>query len=84
MYQQVANAGSLLWLTKDRPAPNSNCEGYDDFKYGLGGKFPAYATGDANKLGRNGLVDRYRSRNMHYAWGTVRDCDISFARENVN
>jgi len=70
-FPKVANPGSLLWLTKERPVPNPVCEGYDDYKYGFSGEFPAYSRSDAKRLGRSGLVDRYRSRNMHYAWGTV-------------
>jgi len=30
---------------------------------------PAYALDDAKTLGREGLVERYFSRNIHYAWG---------------
>lgn len=68
----MANPGSLLWLTEDRPYKNESCVDVDLYKYGLGGKaFPAYATGNAKDLGRDGLVDRYRSRNIHYAWGLV-------------
>jgi hypothetical protein len=67
----IANPGSLLWLTADRPAPDASCTDYDKFKYGLDGGFPSYQS-HASKLGREGLVERYRSRNMHYAWGTVR------------
>lgn len=68
----MANAGSLLWLTEDRPYKNDSCTDVDLFKYGLGGnKFPAYATGNAKDLGRDGLVNRYRGRNVHYAWGLV-------------
>ncbi len=66
-----ANPGSLCWLTDDRPIPNSSCSDADQYKYGLAGNFPAYATPDTNKLGRNGIVSRYNGRNLNYAWGTV-------------
>jgi len=78
----VANPGSILWLTEDRPLPDSDCEGFDEYKYGLNGSFPAYALGDANNLGRDGLVERYRSRNLHYAWGLVSQGN-SIARNTV-
>lgn len=55
------------------PEYEIDCEGYDEFKYGLAGSFPGYALGDANELGRDGLVERYRSRNIHYAWGLADD-----------
>ncbi|KIY70692.1 hypothetical protein CYLTODRAFT_347276 [Cylindrobasidium torrendii FP15055 ss-10] len=65
----VANPGSLLWLVKDRPAEDDDCDGVDDYKYGLSAKFPAYATADFNDLGRDGIVERYFGRNVSYAWG---------------
>lgn len=67
----VANPGSLLWLIEGRPVPDASCTDMDKFKYGLDGGFPSYAS-DAKSLGREGIVERYRSRNIHYAWGTVR------------
>ncbi|PBK98975.1 hypothetical protein ARMGADRAFT_984277 [Armillaria gallica] len=67
----VANPGSLCWLTEDRPRPDNSCSNTDQYKYGLGGEFPAYATSETSRLGRNGLVSRYNGRNMHYAWGTA-------------
>jgi hypothetical protein len=67
----IANPGSILWLVEDRPVPNDSCEGVDEYKYGLSGSFPAYALGNANEIGREGIVERYRGRNMHYAWGLV-------------
>ncbi|KAK7455267.1 hypothetical protein VKT23_011139 [Stygiomarasmius scandens] len=69
----VANPGSFLWLASDRPAPNSSCEDVDRYKYGLDDGFPGYATGTFNRVGRGGLVDRYLSRNVHYAHGTADD-----------
>lgn len=65
----VANPGSLVWLTEDRPSPDSICEGVDSYKYGLNDTIPKYALGDVNDLGRDGVVDRYLGRNVHYAFG---------------
>lgn len=69
----TANPGSLLWLVEDRPHPEleAGCEGFDDYKYGLGGKFIGYASNDVDRLGRDGIVSRYMKRNVHYAWGLV-------------
>ena len=72
LIQVLANPGSLLWLTEDRPVAVADCEKTDLFKYGLAGGFPAYSTTDAEKLGRDGIVARYSDRNAHYAWGLVR------------
>ena len=58
-----------MWLTEDRPLPNAACEDVDSYKYGIKDNFPAYALGDANKLGRDGLIERYMARNVHYAFG---------------
>ncbi|SJK99149.1 uncharacterized protein ARMOST_02436 [Armillaria ostoyae] len=66
-----ANPGSLCWLTDDRPIPDSSCSDADQYKYGLAGNFPAYATSDTNKLGRDGIISRYNGRNLNYAWGTA-------------
>lgn len=65
----VANPGSLLWMSEDRPFPNHDCVGVDTFKYGLNGSIPAYSTADYNEIGREGIVDRYFARNVDYAWG---------------
>ncbi|KAK0183697.1 hypothetical protein F5146DRAFT_659584 [Armillaria mellea] len=65
----IANPGSLCWLTPNRLVPIDGCEGVDAFKYGLGSNFPAYASKDARTLGREGIVKRYLSRTLHYAWG---------------
>lgn len=65
----VANPGTLLWLTPDRPVKNPSCEEYDNYKYGLAGDFVGYAKADVERLGREGIVKRYRSRTVHYAWG---------------
>jgi len=70
-YLKVANPGSLLWLTEDRPKPDEDCEDIDSYKYGLEDSIPAYALGDANDLGRKGLVDRFLERNVHYAFGLL-------------
>ncbi|KAF9038275.1 hypothetical protein BDZ89DRAFT_410525 [Hymenopellis radicata] len=69
LHYWIANPGSILWLTEDRPLPNDACEGVDKYKYGLADGFPAYAKKDAKKKGREGIVSRYRQRNAHYAWG---------------
>ncbi|KIY67859.1 hypothetical protein CYLTODRAFT_454068 [Cylindrobasidium torrendii FP15055 ss-10] len=73
LHYWVANPGSLLWLTEDRPAPNADCAGFDDYKYGLSAKIPGYGLGDFNSMKREGLVSRYNGRQVHYAWGTADD-----------
>ncbi|KAK0229585.1 hypothetical protein EDD85DRAFT_850983 [Armillaria nabsnona] len=65
----IANPGSLCWLTPNRPVPNNQCEGVDAFKYGLESNFPAYASKNARALGRDGIIKRYHSRTLNYAWG---------------
>ncbi|KAK0204354.1 hypothetical protein DFS33DRAFT_1434599 [Desarmillaria ectypa] len=65
----IANPASLCWLTPDRLFPNDQCEGFDKFKYGLQSNFPAYASKDARVLGRDGIIKRYYSRTLNYAWG---------------
>ncbi|KAK0450592.1 uncharacterized protein EV420DRAFT_741788 [Desarmillaria tabescens] len=65
----IANPASLCWLTSDRPVPNDECEGFDDYKYGLASSFPAYATANARILARDGIVERYNGRRISYAWG---------------
>ncbi|KIY67246.1 hypothetical protein CYLTODRAFT_454652 [Cylindrobasidium torrendii FP15055 ss-10] len=69
LHYWIGNPGSLVWLTPDRPAPNDACEGFDDYKYGLADKLVGYALADSNDMGRDGMVDRYIGRNVHYAWG---------------
>ncbi|KAK0447033.1 uncharacterized protein EV420DRAFT_887162 [Desarmillaria tabescens] len=65
----IANPGSLCWLTSDRPFPDDSCQGVDEFKYGLESNFPAYAASNALSLGREGIINRYHSRALSYAWG---------------
>jgi hypothetical protein len=66
-----ANPGTLLWLSNYRPHFKAGCAEYDDYKYGLRGKIVGYASAEAKRLGRRGLVDRYMSRKVHYAFGLV-------------
>ncbi len=68
----TANPGSLCWLIRNRPIPNDRCEGVDAFKYGLESNFPAYASKNARTLGREGIIKRYHSQTLNYAWGLVR------------
>ncbi|KAJ3751745.1 hypothetical protein EV360DRAFT_89420 [Lentinula raphanica] len=65
----VANPGSLMWLSADRPYPNASCSGVDDYKYGLASGFPAYGT----DLDRDSVLALYNSRIVNYAWGTADD-----------
>ncbi|KAF5371235.1 hypothetical protein D9758_004290 [Tetrapyrgos nigripes] len=68
----AANSGSFLWLVEDRPvAADVTCTDVDRYKYGLTTGFPGYSTGDTNKIGREGIVERFRGRNVHYAQGTA-------------
>ncbi|KAL1689471.1 hypothetical protein GGG16DRAFT_126468 [Schizophyllum commune] len=69
----MANPGSLLWLTEDRPLPNDSCANVDRWKYGLTDGVPAYGAYALKHLQREGIVERYLSRNIHYAWGTGDD-----------
>ncbi|KIK64609.1 hypothetical protein GYMLUDRAFT_220590 [Collybiopsis luxurians FD-317 M1] len=63
----IANPGSLMWLSTDRPSPNTSCTGFDDYKYGLESDFPAYA----GKLDRKSITTSYNRRIINYAWGTA-------------
>ncbi|KAK0196324.1 hypothetical protein F5146DRAFT_323046, partial [Armillaria mellea] len=65
----IANPASLCWLTSDRPVPSDTCSDYDAFKYGLDGNFPTYASSNAKALGREGIISRYHTRALSYAWG---------------
>ncbi|THU98677.1 hypothetical protein K435DRAFT_795505 [Dendrothele bispora CBS 962.96] len=67
----VANPASYLWLVEDRPVEVADCDDIDEYKYGLSGDMPGYSTGDFNDKGRDGVVSRYRGRNVHYALGTA-------------
>ncbi|KAF9041977.1 hypothetical protein BDZ89DRAFT_944250 [Hymenopellis radicata] len=70
----VANPASFMWLTESHPiATSEGCENVDEYKYGLSGGFPGYATSDVNALGRDGIVSKYRARQTHYAWGLLDD-----------
>ncbi len=68
----IANPASFMWLTESHPiATSEGCENVDEYKYGLSGGFPGYATSYVNALGRDGIVSKYRARQTHYAWGLV-------------
>jgi len=56
-------------MTEDRPTPDEACEGVDSYKYGLSEKLPGYALADVKTLGREGVVQRYLARKIHYAFG---------------
>ncbi|KAK0474605.1 hypothetical protein IW261DRAFT_1649491, partial [Armillaria novae-zelandiae] len=65
----ITNPGSLCWLTSDHPFPDDDCDGIDDFKYGLTSNFPAYAAANAHVLEWEGIIERYNWRMISYAWG---------------
>ncbi|KAK0471831.1 hypothetical protein IW261DRAFT_1344112, partial [Armillaria novae-zelandiae] len=65
----ITNPGSLCWLTSDRPFPDDDCDGVDDFKYGLTSNFPTYAAANAHVLEREGIIERYNRHTISYAWG---------------
>ncbi|KAF5367929.1 hypothetical protein D9758_004345 [Tetrapyrgos nigripes] len=71
----IANPGTYLWLTSDRPvtvdSDNSSCSGIDDYKYGMSSSLVQYSNQDFAQIGRKGVVKRYRERNVHYAFGTA-------------
>ncbi|KAF5362833.1 hypothetical protein D9757_013840 [Collybiopsis confluens] len=67
----IANPGSLMWLSEDRPIPNATCSDFDDYKYGLQSGYPAYA-GDRK---RKSITDSYNKRLINYAWGTADNGD---------
>ncbi|KAL1744675.1 hypothetical protein HDZ31DRAFT_38076 [Schizophyllum fasciatum] len=69
----IANPGSLLWLTEERPLPNAECANADRWKYGLTDGVAAYGAYALKHLMREGIVERYNSRNIHYSWGTGDD-----------
>lgn len=73
LLKSLGNPGSILWLVEDRPYPEiaARCYGFDRFKFGLSGGFPAYNLQSVAAMGRNGIVDRYRARHIHHLWGLV-------------
>ncbi|THU86846.1 hypothetical protein K435DRAFT_867872 [Dendrothele bispora CBS 962.96] len=67
----VADPASYIWLVEDRPVAVANCEGIDDYKWGLSGNMPGYSTADFDDIGRQGIVSRFLERYVHYALGTA-------------
>ncbi|THU91330.1 hypothetical protein K435DRAFT_674324, partial [Dendrothele bispora CBS 962.96] len=67
----VANPASYIWLVEDRPVAVANCDGIDDYKWGLSGNMPGYSTADFDDIGRQGIVSRFLERYVHYALGTA-------------
>ncbi|PWN53822.1 hypothetical protein IE53DRAFT_309578 [Violaceomyces palustris] len=68
----IGNPGSFAWLTEDRPYPNATCSEPDDWHYGIGNysSVVKYARNDI-KAGKQEVIDRYRSRKVHYAFGLL-------------
>ncbi|GAK63755.1 uncharacterized protein PAN0_003d1963 [Moesziomyces antarcticus] len=66
----IGNPGSWVWLDDQRPYPNETCVGWDKWGYGLGNVSAVvrYARRDVN-ASREAVVERFRSRNVHYAVG---------------
>ncbi|PBK88179.1 hypothetical protein ARMGADRAFT_1120591 [Armillaria gallica] len=48
---------------------SSLLSGVDVLKYGLESNFPAYVSKNAHTLGREGIIKRYHSWMLNYAWG---------------
>lgn len=71
----IGNPGSWAWLTDQRPYPNATCENPDDWIYGIGGnvtKVSKYGRKDV-MADKQAVIDRFRSRNVHYALGLLDD-----------
>ncbi|KAN0063149.1 hypothetical protein ACQY0O_004313 [Thecaphora frezii] len=68
----VGNPGSYAWLDDQRPYVNQSCSEPDSWPYGLGNysSVPRYARLDV-KADKNAVVERYRSRKVHYALGLL-------------
>ncbi|KAL4805379.1 hypothetical protein BDV18DRAFT_140789 [Aspergillus unguis] len=75
----VMNPGSYAWLVPERPVKisNSSCsdpKDYDSWHYGIGPgkptKFPKYVREEALN-DREGIKERYLSRNIYYGYGTA-------------
>jgi hypothetical protein len=78
LIRNLGNPGSMAWIVPERPLPiPADCPDFDDWKYGINGGFVPYAS-DATLLGRSGIVNRYRSRNVHNFWGTVSSALVKF------
>ncbi|WFD42861.1 hypothetical protein MPSI1_001511 [Malassezia psittaci] len=63
----VGNPGSFLYLNDQRNATTSNCSSYNDFPYGLEGKFTKYARSEAKDT--SSLLRRFKNRRVHYSFG---------------
>lgn len=68
----LGNPGSWAWLVSDRPVANASCAGFDDWHYGIGNatSVTKYARKDV-EASKQAVIDRFRSRNVHYALGLL-------------
>ncbi|PKI83266.1 hypothetical protein MVES1_002992 [Malassezia vespertilionis] len=65
----VASPASFMYLNSSRPVPNpEKCSGYDDYKYGLSGKLPAYFNRSVDT--QKDILNRYLTRKTTYLVGS--------------
>lgn len=48
-----------------------DCGDFDNYKFGLGGNYPAYDLSSTHAMGRDGLISRYSTRKIHHLFGLV-------------
>lgn len=63
----VANPGSWLWMTADRPRRTTGCSDFDSYKFGVSDGLPEYATGATD---RTSMMGRLASRRVHVLLGS--------------
>lgn len=73
----IANPDSWLWMSAERPLSYTDCDSYDDWRYGLDNYTIRYGDSFVSKGGRDAVWKRYKNRKFAYARGMQDFGDMS-------
>ena len=66
----VSAPGSFMYLTEDRIDGAQKCDGYNDYKYGLGGQLPTYVSRNKVDTSQHAVLTRYFNATTYYLVGS--------------
>lgn len=69
----VNSPGSFMYMTGDRIGGANKCDGYNDYKYGLGGELPTYVSRNKVDTSQEAVMERYFNATTYYMVGSKDD-----------
>ena len=65
--------GTFMYISEDRIDGADKCDGYNNYKYGLGGELPTYVSRNKVDTSSDAVMDRYFNATTYYMVGANDD-----------